>query len=77
MQCEHGWWFPERVDEAEENPEDPNHGLYGVFESQINNMVPFQAGVSGFGSNYKTVLCRIYKCEEGDGNTLENPLGNE
>ena len=26
--------------------------------------------LSGFGSNYKTVLCRIYKCEEGDHNTL-------
>ena len=63
MQCEHGWWFPERVDEAEENPEDPNHGLYGVFESQINNMVPFQAGVSGFGSNYKCMMCKIYMDE--------------
>ena len=33
--------------------------------------------LSGFGSNYKTVLCRIYKCEEGDRNTLSNPLGCE
>ena len=33
--------------------------------------------LSGFGSNYKTVLCRIYKCKEGDHNTLSNPLGCE
>ena len=59
--CEHGWWFPERKDEAEENIEDPNHGLFGVFESQINNLVPFDAGVSGFGSNYKTMMCKIYR----------------
>ena len=29
------------------------------------------------GSNYKTVLCRVYKCEEGDHNTLANPLGTD
>ena len=61
LMCEHGWWFPERKDEAEENIEDPNHGLFGVFESQINNLVPFDAGVSGFGSNYKTMMCKIYR----------------
>ena len=61
MQCDHGWWFPERKDQAEENVEDEKAGLFGVFESQINNLVPFDAGVSGFGSNYKSMMCRIYK----------------
>lgn len=64
MQCEHGWWFPERKDEAEENIEDEKKGLFGVFESQINNLVPFDAGVSGFGSNYKAMMCKIYKAED-------------
>lgn len=64
MQCEHGWWFPERKDEAEENTEDEKKGLFGVFESQINNLVPFDAGVSGFGSNYKAMMCKIYKAED-------------
>ena len=59
--AEHGWWFPERKDQAEENVEDEKAGLFGVFESQINNLVPFDAGVSGFGSNYKSMMCRIYK----------------
>jgi anaerobic selenocysteine-containing dehydrogenase len=61
MQCDHGWWFPERKDHAEENTEDEMDGLFGVFESQINNLVPFDAGVSGFGSNYKSMMCKIYK----------------
>ncbi|MGN0038272.1 MAG: molybdopterin-dependent oxidoreductase [Coriobacteriales bacterium] len=61
MQCEHGWWFPERKDQAEENLEDEKKGLFGTFESNINNLVPFDAGVSGFGANYKAMMCRIYK----------------
>lgn len=61
MQCDHGWWFPERKDQAEENTADEKAGLFGVFESQINNLVPFDAGVSGFGSNYKSMMCKIYK----------------
>ena len=61
INADHGWWFPERKDQAEENVEDEKAGLFGVFESQINNLVPFDAGVSGFGSNYKSMMCRIYK----------------
>lgn len=61
MQCEHGWWFPERKDHAEENTADEKDGLFGVFESNINNLVPFDAGVSGFGSNYKAMMRKVYK----------------
>lgn len=56
MQCEHAWWFPERNGEEEK-------GLFGVFESNINNLVPFDAGVSGFGANYKAMMCKIYKAD--------------
>lgn len=66
MQCEHGWWFPERKDMAEENTADEKKGLFGVLESNINNLVPFDAGVSGFGSNYKAMMCKIYKAEKDD-----------
>lgn len=51
MQAEHGWWFPERDKED----------LFDVWESNCNNLVPFDAGVSGFGSNYKALMCKIYK----------------
>ncbi len=61
---EHGWWFPERKDEAEENVENEKEGLFGVLRVQINNLVPFDAGVSGFGSNYKAMMCKIYKAED-------------
>ena len=61
MQCEHGWWFPERTENAEEDTADEKNGLFGVFESNINNLVLFDAGVSGFGSNYKAMMCKIYK----------------
>ena len=66
LQAEHGWWFPERKDAAEENVENEQEGLFGVLESNINNLVPFDAGVSGFGSNYKTSICRLYKLEDGE-----------
>ena len=45
-------------------PAGEKKGLFGVFESQINNLVPFDAGVSGFGSNYKAMMCKIYKAED-------------
>ena len=63
MQAEHGWWFPERKDAAEENVENEQEGLFGVLESNINNLVPFDAGVSGFGSNYKAMMCKIRKAD--------------
>ena len=66
MQCEHGWWFPERKDQAEENTANEKKGLFGVLESNINNLVPFDAGVSGFGSNYKAMMCKIYKATDED-----------
>ena len=52
---DHGWWLPEGEPEK----------FYDVFDLNINNLVPWgQQGKSGFGANYKTTLCRIYKVEE-------------
>jgi len=60
LQCEHAWWFPERG--HGDDPDDPA-GPFGVFESNCNNLVPLPAGVSGFGANYKAMICQIGKEE--------------
>jgi anaerobic selenocysteine-containing dehydrogenase len=67
LQAEHAWWFPERG--HGDDPDDPA-GPYGVFESNCNNLVPLPAGVSGFGSNYKAMVCQIGKDEP---DVLNNP----
>lgn len=56
VSCDHGWWLPER---------DPEN-LYDVFDVNINNLVPMACGKSGFGANYKTSICKLYKVEEGE-----------
>ena len=67
---DHGWWMPEQ-------PGWEEGGFSGMYDYNINQLLAFDPGRSGFGSNYKTVLCRVYKCEEGDHNTLANPLGTD
>ena len=55
VRAEHGWWFPET------EPAEPN--LYGVFDSNINNLVPqCQNDDTGFGAPYANQLCQVYKC---------------
>ena len=56
VSCDHGWWFPEG---------DPEK-FYDVFDLNINNTLPWIPGKSGFGSNYKSSICKIYKVEEGN-----------
>ena len=56
VSCDHGWWLPER---------DPEN-LYDVFDVNINNLVPMSCGKSGFGANYKTSICKLYKVQEGE-----------
>ena len=59
IHMEHAWWFPE------EEAAEPS--LYGVFDSNINNMTKiFETGQGGIGSDIKSFLARIYKYEEGD-----------
>ena len=68
IMAEHGWWFPERDGSAE-------GGLFGCFDSQINCLtVMDQFGPSGYGSTYKTQLCKVYKCDPDEPwpTTLEN-----
>lgn len=65
---DHGWWLPEA-------PAYEEGGYSGMWDYTINQLLAYDCGRSGFGSNYKTVLCRIYQCEPGDHNTEDNPLG--
>ena len=61
--AEHGWWFPE-TEGAEPN-------LYGVFDSNINNLTPqCENGDTGFGAPYANQLCRVYPCTEENSRVL-------
>ena len=52
VHVEHAWWFPEQEGEA------PN--LFGVWKSNANNLVPHEKiGRTGYGANYKSVICKI------------------
>jgi anaerobic selenocysteine-containing dehydrogenase len=63
VNAEHGWWFPER--EAAEP------SLFGVFESNINNLTSqCQNGPAGYGAPNKGLLCRIYKVTEENSKIL-------
>ena len=59
IHMEHAWWYPE------EEAAEPS--LFGVFDSNINNMtLNFETGQGGIGSGIKSFLARIYKYEPGD-----------
>ena len=58
---EHGWWFPEGERER----------LFGVFDSNINNLTTqCNIGDSGYGAPYNGLLCKIYKCTEANSEVL-------
>ncbi len=52
---DHAWWLPES---------DPEK-LFEVFDYNINALLPWSPGKSGFGANYKNSICKLYKVEEG------------
>ncbi len=52
---DHGWWLPELGGTEEE-------GLFGAFEYNCNMLFKFDPGESGFGCDYKCMLCTIDKC---------------
>ena len=58
-QTDHGWWLPEE-------PGGIDDGLFGMFDVDVNSLLKWQAGRAGVGSNYKTMLCRIYPVLPGD-----------
>jgi anaerobic selenocysteine-containing dehydrogenase len=51
---DHAWWYPEAPAEAKD-------GLFGLWDLNINQLLTYQPGKSGLGSNYKTLLCKVYK----------------
>lgn len=54
-----GWWFPEK-------PAAEPEGLFGTDEVNIGNLIDYVPGKAGFGSNYKTLLCKVYKVKDGE-----------
>lgn len=56
---DHAWWCPEA-------PAALDEGLYGLWDLNINQLITWQPGKSGLGSNYKTLLCKVYKAGEGE-----------
>jgi anaerobic selenocysteine-containing dehydrogenase len=57
VHAQHGWWFPEKAG--------PGPSLFGVWESNINQLVPFgQQGPTGWCAPYRGLICRIRKVQE-------------
>lgn len=56
---DHGWWLPEA-------PGEEKDGLFGLWDVAVNQLIAYIPGKSGFGCNYKTMLCKIYKVKEGE-----------
>lgn len=55
VEVSHGWWLPEK------GPPD-----FGTDEVNINLLIPDKFGETGFGGGqYKSLLCKVYKAEEG------------
>lgn len=59
LNADHGWWHPEDAGEEED-------GFFGLWDLDINQLIEWSCGKSGFGSNYKSLICEIYKVEEGE-----------
>lgn len=59
VHASHGWWYPEQ------DGEEPN--LYGFWKSNPNNLMSNNViGRLGFGANYKSSVCKIYKVDSLD-----------
>ncbi|MGD8227218.1 MAG: molybdopterin-dependent oxidoreductase [Desulfobacteraceae bacterium] len=57
VQSPHGWWLPEK------KPEE----LFGLWEVNINTLIPdgTQAKCGFGGGQYKSIMCKVYKADEG------------
>jgi anaerobic selenocysteine-containing dehydrogenase len=57
VQSPHGWWLPEK--KAED--------LFGLWEVNINTLIPdgTQAKCGFGGGQYKSIMCKVYKADEG------------
>jgi len=58
VNADHGWWFPEKPGAWP--------SLFGSWDVNPNHMVPMLPGRSGFGANYKSLICKVYKVKEGE-----------
>lgn len=56
VSSDHGWWLPEA---------DPEN-LYDMHDYAVNNLMIWEPGKSGFGTNYKSSVCKLYKVEDGE-----------
>ncbi|HIW75018.1 MULTISPECIES: molybdopterin-dependent oxidoreductase [Gordonibacter] len=60
VMSDHGWWFPEA-------PGEEKDGLFGMFDLNVNKLLnSYVPGKSGFGANYKSMLCKIYPVKDGE-----------
>ena len=56
IHIDHGWWLPEA---------DPEK-LYDIFEVNVNQLLEWGCGKSGFGANFKCTVCQVTKWEDGE-----------
>ncbi len=58
VMADHGWWFPEEDGESPHN--------YGIWRVNVNQLLLNVPGKSGFGTNFKSRLCKVYKVKDGE-----------
>ena len=56
IHIDHGWWLPEAEPEK----------LFDIFEVNVNQLLEWGCGKSGFGANFKCTVCNVTKWEDGD-----------
>lgn len=59
VNSDHGWWLPEE-------PATMDEGLFGMWDTDVNALIKWQPGRAGVGTNYKTMLCKVYPVRPGD-----------
>ena len=60
IMSDHAWWFPEA-------PGEEKDGLFGMLDLNVNKLLnSYLPGKSGFGANYKSMLCKVRRLEEGE-----------
>ena len=72
LNADHGWWHPEDRDKADEE-----NGFFGLWDLDINKLIEWSCGKSGFGSNYKSLICKIYKVEDDETENVPNATKKE
>ena len=59
VNIDHAWWLPEAEPEEDK-------GLFGLWDMACNQLIPYRAGSSGYGCNYRSFLCKVYMAKEDD-----------